>query len=292
MTSTMTRPEAPPRPRAELPIFLAVTLGLTAIGTAVCIAEDVDVTDVTGNSALGSTFLYGQAFWPLVGAVAARLATAGTLRGADWGYRRVAWRKIALAAGYGTAVPLLAALPLLLTGVLTLDGDGLADTYGMPVLAALAVGLTLAAIPYALLAVGEEIGWRGVLVPHLAATGSSAKVIWIGGLIWASFHLPIMTSLGGTPDGVPVAVAAGLFTVTVIALGAVLAWMRLRWGLWPVVAAHATYNSVIYAVLEPGTGAHGGANWLDGETGIALAVAGTLAAAGWLRRAPLAKELS
>lgn len=296
MTSTLHRagpePTAPPRPRAELPVFLAVTFGLTAVGTLVCVGQHVDVTHPAGNSAIGSVALYGQAFWPLLGAVVARLATTGTIRRPGWGFRRVTWRQVAGPAAYGAALPLLAVLPLLLTGVLSVDTDSLAGAYGLSgvpggaVLAAVA-GLTVAAVPYALLALGEEVGWRGVLVPHLAATGSPARVVWLGGLIWAAFHLPLMTSLGGTPDGVPVVAAAALFTVGIVAFGAVLAWVRLRWGLWPVVAAHATYNAAVYAVIETGTDRHAGAGWLAGETGIALAVAGALTAALWLRHAPL-----
>ncbi len=76
-------------------------------------------------------------------------------------------------------------------------------------------------------------------------------------------------------------------TYRAAAEGAVLAWARLRWGLWPVVALHAAHNAVLYAVLEPGTRQQDGAGWLAGETGLALVVVTGLAAALWLRRAPL-----
>ncbi len=283
---------AAPRPRRELVVFLAVTFGLTAASTTVAVASNADVTDPSGHGPLAAVALYGQAFWPLIGALVARLTVRGPFPG--WGLRRAPRRAVLGAWAYGAGVPLLAALPLLAIGVIEPDGGGLAATFGLgslpgPLGALLAVvaGLTLGTLPFVVLAIGEEIGWRGVLVPHLAATGSVRRVVVVGGLVWSAFHLPLMTTLGGTPAGVPVPVAVACFTAMVVAEGAVLAWARLRWGLWPVVVLHAGHNAVLYAVLEPGTRQQAGAGWLAGETGLALVVATGLAATLWLRRAPL-----
>ena len=279
------------RPRRELVTFLAVTFGLTAASTTVAVASNADVTDPGGHGPLAAVALYGQAFWPLVGALVARLTVRGPFPG--WGFRRAPRRAVLGAWAYGAGVPLLAAVPLLAIGVLEPDG-GLAAGLGLgslpgPLGALLAVvaGLTLGTLPFVVLAIGEEVGWRGILVPHLAATGSVRRVVVVGGLVWSAFHLPLMTTLGGTPAGVPVPVAVACFTAMVVAEGAVLAWARLRWGLWPVVVLHAAHNAVLYAVLEPGTRQQAGAGWLAGETGLALVATTGIAAAPWLRRAPL-----
>ncbi len=283
---------AAPRPRRELVTFLAVTFGLTALSTVIAVTANADVTDPGGHGPLAAAALYGQAFWPLVGALVARLTVPGPFPG--WGLRRAPRRTLLGAWAYGAAVPLLAALPLLATGVLEPNGAGLAAGLGLgslpdPLGALLAVvaGLTLGTLPFVVHALGEEVGWRGVLVPHLAATGSVRRVVVVGGLVWAAFHLPLMTTLGGTPAGVPVPVAVAGIAVVSVADGAVLDLLRQRWGLWPVVMLQAAHNAVLYAVLEPGTRHDAGAGWLAGETGLALAVVTVAGATLWLRRAPL-----
>ena len=283
------------RPRRELVTFLAVTFGLTAVSTAIAVAAHADVTDPGGHGPLAAVALYGQAFWPLVGALVARLTVRGPFPG--WGFRRSSRRALLGAWAYGGALPMVAALPLLGTGVLGLNGAELAAGFGLgslpaPLGAPLAVvaGLTLGLLPFVVLAIGEEVGWRGMLVPHLAATGSTRRVVLVGGLVWGAFHVPLMTTLGGTPAGVPVPVTVAFFLVMIVADGSVLAWARLRWGLWPVVLMHAAHNAAIYTVIEPGTRQHAAAGWLAGETGLALAVVTVAAATLWLRRAPLRSQ--
>src|SRR5258708_1331676 len=41
-------------------------------------------------------------------------------------------------------------------------------------------------------ALGEELGWRGFLVPQLANVASFPRVALIGGTIWALWHYPII----------------------------------------------------------------------------------------------------
>ena len=41
-------------------------------------------------------------------------------------------------------------------------------------------------------ALGEELGWRGFLVPQLANVASFPRVELIGGAIWALLHYPII----------------------------------------------------------------------------------------------------
>lgn len=42
-----------------------------------------------------------------------------------------------------------------------------------------------------LLALGEEIGWRGFLVPQLAKLTTFTWVAIISGIIWALWHFPL-----------------------------------------------------------------------------------------------------
>jgi membrane protease YdiL (CAAX protease family) len=263
----------------EIAIFLATTALLTTVSTGVAVAEDVDVRRIEDASTLGQTAMYLQAMFPLVGAVVARIATTGTLRRPDWGFRRPSWRSIAAAWGYGLAIALGGGLLVWATGAGSLD----ADAFGTDVV----LGLTVLVLPYVVLALGEDVGWRGLLVPRLAAFYSPRTVVLLGGLIWSSFHWPLIAMLGGTPEGVSVAYALVMFTVSITALGAVLASMQLRWGIWPGLVAHAVMNATLYHVVEPLTTELDHTSWFATETGLFAAVAGSVGAALWWWRRPL-----
>ena len=50
---------------------------------------------------------------------------------------------------------------------------------------------------------GEEIGWRGLLVPELVKVTSFTKTALIIGIVWAAWHIPgiFLADLSGdTPD--------------------------------------------------------------------------------------------
>ncbi len=51
-------------------------------------------------------------------------------------------------------------------------------------------------------ALGEEIGWRGFLVPHLAKTFSFTNTALISGIVWSCWHYPILI-WGGYNAGTP-----------------------------------------------------------------------------------------
>src|SRR6185437_13432461 len=55
-----------------------------------------------------------------------------------------------------------------------------------------AATLTLGAATGVVSALGEEIGWRGLLVPELARVTTFTKTALISGAIWASWHVPIL----------------------------------------------------------------------------------------------------
>jgi membrane protease YdiL (CAAX protease family) len=155
--------------------------------------------------------------------------------------------------------------------------------------AMLPLGLTVLVLPYIALAIGEDVGWRGLLVARLAGIAGPRTVVLVSGLVWAMFHWPLMIFLGGTPEGVPVWWSVIVFTVFIMGLGAVLANMQLRWGLWPGVVAHAVSNATMYHVLEPLTREKSLTGWLSGEAGLIPAIIAILGALIWWRFAPLAR---
>ncbi|HYO39754.1 MAG TPA: CPBP family intramembrane glutamic endopeptidase [Nocardioidaceae bacterium] len=263
----------------QVAVFLATTFGLLAGSTVVALGLDVDVSRIQEAPAAGQAALYLQALWPLVGAVVAQLVTRRTLRGTGWGFSRTPWRTLRTAWLYAAGVSLLGPVVVWTTGLAGFDGTD------APLHTLLA--LTVLTLPYVVLALGEDVGWRGVLVPRLAELGGPRLVVLGGGLAWAAFHWPLILLLGGTPDGVSPVWAVCMFTVGITGLGAVLAWMRLAWGQWPGVLAHAVVNAVAYHLVAPATVDREHTGWFATETGLVGAVVLALSALVWLRAAPL-----
>jgi CAAX protease family protein len=125
--------------------------------------------------------------------------------------------------------------------------------------------LTVLILENALYALGEELGWRGYLVPVLSRRLGLLSTGIVSGLIWAAWHFPLM--------GRATVPQHALFAVSVVAIGIVCAWLRLRSrSVWPAVALHASHNAWLgfagWMVDDP-------RSWYVDETGVGLAVATT-----------------
>lgn len=263
----------------EIGAFLATTALFTAVSTAIALGEHVDVRRIEDASGLGQTVMYAQALLPTLAAIVARLAVHRSLVRPGWGVRRAPWASVARAWAFGLGTVLGGAAVVWLTGVGGFRSSALEPS--------LLLGLTVLVLPYLALALAEDLGWRGLLVTRLAEISSPRAVVLVGGLAWSAFHWPMIAWLGGAPEGVPLWFAVTMFTVGTTALGAVLASMQLRWGIWPGVVAHAVVNATTYHVVEPLTVEHASTTWFCSETGLVTAVV-TVAAAGlWWRVAPL-----
>lgn len=131
----------------------------------------------------------------------------------------------------------------------------------------------IAAIPVgalfnSLFAFGEELGWRGWLVPALRPLGTWPTLL-LSGAIWGFWHSPVI--LLGYNFG-RVDISGVLFMIGgCIAWGILLGWVRLRSAsVWPAVIAHGSLNAaggliVIFAASQPD-----------------LALAGPLGIAAWI----------
>ena len=141
-------------------------------------------------------------------------------------------------------------------------------------------------------ALGEEIGWRGFLVPELAKRTSFTATALISGSLWAMWHYPILI-FADYNAGTPTWYSLTCFTVMVIGLGFVFAWMRLKSGsLWTGVLLHASHNLFIQAFFDPLTADTGRTKYVIGEFGAALPLTViVLAVYFWLRRGEVSQPL-
>jgi len=120
------------------------------------------------------------------------------------------------------------------------------------------------------LALGEEIGWRGLLVPQLATLTTFTKTALISGGIQAVWHWPFVLFVGFT-SAAPPWYALSILTVTVTLAGFAAAWLRLRSGsVWPVVLAHASFNLYVQSGFNKLTEDTGPTEYVVDEFGLCL----------------------
>jgi membrane protease YdiL (CAAX protease family) len=137
-------------------------------------------------------------------------------------------------------------------------------------------------------ALGEEIGWRGFLVPELSKNNSYTVTSFISGLVWSIWHYPILI-YGGYNNGTPTWYGLLCFTVMVIAISFIFAWMRLKSGsLWTGAILHASHNLYIQGFFTPITADTGKTAWYIDEFGCVVPmVAIAFAIYFWSRRREL-----
>jgi membrane protease YdiL (CAAX protease family) len=139
-------------------------------------------------------------------------------------------------------------------------------------LAALLLTATAGLVTAMATGLGEEIGWRGFLTPRLTAAFGFVVATLVTGLIWASWHLPILVFSDYNAGG-DTCVEMASFVVMVVAISGVFAWLRLSSGsLWPAVTMHASHNLFIQNVFDPLTTRGDGAITMLSEFGVALAI--------------------
>lgn len=138
-------------------------------------------------------------------------------------------------------------------------------------------------------ALGEEIGWRGLLVPELSRKFTFTMTALISGLVWVVWHAPVIVFSDYNTTGIPTWYVLVCFTVLVVGSSFAYAWLRLVSGsIWPAVILHAAHNVFIQAILNPLTGYTAPTPYVIGEFGAGLALAAVVIAfLFWRRRSEL-----
>ena len=122
------------------------------------------------------------------------------------------------------------------------------------VLTQTAFALTLAPFINILFAVGEELGWRGFLLPRLMPLGQW-KAILLSGLIWGAWHIPTTLFYGYNFPQHPY-LGILLLLAGFPLLGTILAWLTLKTrSPWAAALGHGAFNAVAgvaFFFLQPG----------------------------------------
>ena len=111
------------------------------------------------------------------------------------------------------------------------------------------LNLTLGTVLSAISAAGEEIGWRGFMLTRLVEAKLPHPVL-LSGLIWSTWHLPLILS-GEYAAGPHPVLSAILFVVGTTSGGVVAARVRLDSGsIWPPIVFHSAWNAVIQGSFD------------------------------------------
>ena len=189
------------------------------------------------------------------------------------GSRRELWRGIGLARAGFRAWPAAIALPLVLCagayGTALLIGAGRLHLGTFS--AGWAIDLVLALLIGTVVILGEEIGWRGYLLPRIQQLTGRRRAAVLTGFAHGCFHLPLILLATTYDTGGARWIAAPSAVLTITAGGVFYAWLWDRSKtVWPVAIAHNVVNTV-FDLGASAVVATSGASlaYVAGETGFA-----------------------
>ena len=186
---------------------------------------------------------------PLISIAVPVVAVAVTvLLTVERGRRRAAW------AGVGFGLPSWRPWLVAVAGPLVIVGLSFAVAASVGVVrfapdagvAGPLRNLVVSTVVFAVVFLGEEIGWRGFLLPRLCATMSGRRATLVTGACHALFHLPLLTltTTYQSPGNRWIVVPMVMATLTLA--GVWYGWLRLWSGsIWPVSLSHSAFNNTM-----------------------------------------------
>ena len=264
-------------PRTEITAFWIVTVALATALTVAQRALGVDMHDLEGSPPEGLALIPFLAAAPGIAALATRLVFHATLRGAKFGWRLPSARYALISYGLPFLyVPSSFAL-LYATGLGGFKADVVsADIFASAAMATVVIGV---------LALFEEVGWRGYLVPALARLVQPKYVALVSGVMWSVYHWPLILLVPGADQGVP-----GRLRGRCASRSRSSASASHSPGCACAVAvsgrpscSDTSHNILIYSVFDPLTLDLGRTAYFQGEQGILLALVSTIVGVAFAR---------
>jgi uncharacterized protein len=254
--------------------FVLLTFALSAVPLAVIVSAG-------SMKAAGTIWVIFVMWSPGVAAIITQLVFHRSLRGLGWGWGKTRYQ----ALGY--------VLPLAYTSVtyalVWLLGLGKISDRLPTGTARFLLIIFIGPIFNMIAATGEEIGWRGFLVPELTKLTGYTGASLISGLIWAVWHYPGILFADYKDPATPRWYSLVCFTVMIVGISFALSWIRLKSGsLWTAAVFHGSHNCYIQAVFNPLTVGIGITPYIIGEFGAGLALMGLVVAyVFWRKRGQL-----
>ncbi|NQY33725.1 MAG: CPBP family intramembrane metalloprotease [Alteromonadaceae bacterium] len=116
---------------------------------------------------------------------------------------------------------------------------------------------------------GEEIAWRGLLVPELSKFMSFTGVALVSGFVWAIWHWPMMIAGIYGNDGTPLYYQLFIFTLSIMSASIVMTYLRFKTNsIWTAVIFHMSGNVFMQKVFTPLTIENTNSAWYIDEFGV------------------------
>ena len=192
-------------------------------------------TEGKGESPL--MFYIVAAMWcPAVAAVLTRFWYQRNLKGFGFRLGKARWLFV------GIFGPVVLGLGMFgsawISGVAPLDQTGVARIFSISFIPFFLVQVGFNCIA----AFGEELGWRGFLVPELARGMNFTGLSLLSGVIWTVWHFPLII-FGPYHGAGSLWYSLAVFTPFIVGTGVVAAWLRLASGsVWVGVLSHGFWN--------------------------------------------------
>jgi membrane protease YdiL (CAAX protease family) len=226
---------APPsthHPRRQIAVFLGLTYAM-ALGIALALPH--------------------AGLAPLISIAVPAIAVALTIvLVVPRGRRRIVWGAVGFhpRRGRGLLVAFLGPVVIIalsfatavVFGVVRFPGPG--PGFGGGVLS-----IAIGTIVFAVVLLGEEIGWRGFLLLRLAELTSGRRAALLTGAFHAVFHLPLLLLTTTYQSEGKRWIVVPMVMVTLTLAGVWYGWLRLWSGsIWPVSLSHSTFNNLMEGV--------------------------------------------
>ena len=269
--------------QAMLSFFTIVILFSAAVETMICLG--------------GPEWLYAVLMW--IPAVAATVANCVFFREnkepfslkklfALGGFRKCKLRYVLL----GCLLPLVYLLvPYMVSWVLYPENFAYHGVSLIVILKDITPVLVIGIFGSMLSALGEEIGWRGFMVPALYERLGLNRTLLISSLFWCCWHLPLLIG-GDYMPGTPLWYQLPAFVLCIFPVGVMAGLLTLESGsVWPAAflhAAHNNYDQMVFQVITAGDNKM----YFVSETGLlTILCAWALAAMMYIRAKKRAKHL-
>jgi uncharacterized protein len=257
------------RPLRQIVVFLCITYGLT-----LAIALSLPHAGIAPLIAIA---------FPVI---AVALTVAFTV---PRGQRRAVWAAVGFNPRRGRGLLIAVLGPAVIIAV----SFGVAAAFGVVQFSGLPPGfgrgvlnVALTTIIFAVVFLGEEIGWRGYLLFRVAELTSGRRAALVTGAFHAIYHLPLLLLTTTYQSAGNRWIVVPMVMVTLTLAGVWYGWLRLWSGsIWPVSLSHSAFDNLMETVAGVGVATSPAMMaYVTTETGVVTMIIMVLVAAYLLTR--------
>ena len=232
-------------------------------------------------------------FAPAVSAIATKLIYQRNVRGLGWKWGKTRYQLLSLVLPFGIGLVSFGLVWLLgfgrfSSGPFIAEAQaGIAESFGLNISSVVMVYLILILLNGTaglllpmIFSFGEELGWRGFLVPELNKHVNFTQTGLISGVIWTVYHYPLLIGFAAPQLGVSVWPLLISSMIGGVSLSFIMAWLRLKSGsVWTAVFFHAALNAHNQGFFQNMTTETSSlTHYISGESGLMLALVSAVVA--------------